>query len=178
MPVKYFFLTLLMLAAMQAHAHNVRYGVVTQVGIDSNSGVIADAPSRISKTLLANKLATEDELRGPTFAVAVALFMPSIVGKRPQNWNWYVPPDLRPRLRVGDLVRLEESEWQGLGTARWRVVKEIYTRDEHPALYEKCSDVFEVHVCIERELARNRPAQPAPDKAERAPTEGVPPSTD
>lgn len=171
MPLKSLCLIFLTLAAMQAHAHNVRYGIVTQIGIDSNSGVIADAPSRISKTLLSNKLATEDELRGPTFAVVVALFMPSILGKRPQNWNWYVPPDLRDRLQVGNMVRLEESDWQGFGTARWRIVKEIFTREEHPELYEKCSDVFEVHLCIERTLKKIQPTPPDPQQAEPAVTE-------
>jgi hypothetical protein len=178
MPLKSLCLIFLTLAAMQAHAHNVRYGVVTQIGIDSNSGVIADAPSRISKTLLSNKLATEDELRGPTFAVVVALFMPSILGKQPQNWNWYVPPDLRVRLRVGDMVRLEESDWQGFGTARWRIVKEIFTRDGHPVLYKKCSDVFEVHLCIERELKKDQPTQPEPEKSERVPAESPAPIAD
>lgn len=175
MPLKSLILTLLMFAAMQAHAHNVRYGVVTQTGIDSNSGFIADAPSRISTTLLTNSLATEDELRGPTFAVVVMLFMPSILGKRPQNWNWYVPPDLRARLQVGDFVRVEESDWQGLGTARWRIVKEILTKEAHPELYERCSDVFEVHLCIERVLTKSRPAAPVQVPAGRVPAEASSP---
>jgi len=175
MPLRSLILTFLMLAALQARAHNVRYGVVTQMGIDSNSGVIADAPSRISKTLLTNNLATEDELRGPTFAVVVALFMPSILGKQPQNWNWYVPPYLRARLQVGDLVRLEESDWQGFGTARWRIVKEILTKGAHSELYERCSDVFEVHLCIERALTKSRPAEPAQVPAGRVPAEASSP---
>lgn len=143
---------MLLISLSVAQAHNVRYGVVTQLGIDSKSGVIADAPSRISKTLLANNLATEAELEGNTYAVVVALYMPSILGKRPQNWNWYVLPELRSQIQVGSFVRLEESEWQGLGTARWRIVKEVYSKEQYPEIYAQCSDVFQVHVCVEKVL--------------------------
>lgn len=146
---------------------STRFAVILETGIRADAGSIGAAPSRMSKTLLSEGLATTADLEGAPFANGAVLFMPSILGRRPDKWALYTPPALREQVREGVFVRVIESTWKGLGVARTRIIREVLTREQYPEVYDQCTDVFEVHVCVDR-IMKKRPSRtkevaPAPE---------------
>jgi hypothetical protein len=146
---------------------NTRFAVILETGIRADAGSIGAVPSRMSKTLLSEGLATTADLEGAPFANGAVLFMPSILGRRPDKWALYTPPALREQVRKGVFVRVIESAWMGLGVARTRIIRGVLTREQYPEVYDQCTDALEVHVCVDR-IMKKRPSRteevaPAPE---------------
>ncbi len=140
---------------------SVRYAVILETGIRADVGTIGSVPSRMSKTLRSEGLASDADLEGTPFVSGTILYMPSILGRRPQTFPLYVPPALREQVREQVFVRWIESSWKGFGVARTRIVHEVLTRERYPEVYARCGDVYEVHLCVER-LVKQR-AEERPD---------------
>lgn len=151
----------------KAEDGSTRYAVILETGIRADVGTIGSVPSRMSKTLLSEGLATAADLEGTPFVMGTILYMPSILGRRPQTYPFYAPPALREQVREHVFVRWIESNWKGFGVARTRIIHEVLSREQYPDVYDQCGDAYEVHLCVDRLMkkratveAESAPSQP------------------
>lgn len=177
-------LTLAACCAASAEEGSVRYALILETGIRADVGTIGSVPSRMSKTLRSEGLASDADLEGTPFVNGTILYLPSILGRRPQTFPLYVPPTLREQVREQVFVRWIESRWKGFGVARTRIVHEVLSRERYPEVYAQCGDVYEVHLCVERLVGQrplerpdaglpSEPPASAPASAERARAPGA-----